>query len=159
MPLHLFVFAMIKSLACKRQSLATWQRWHISVPECHCNDISPHAYARGGKRGGGRCHNSVKTGIFKNSVSSLSVTAMTYPLMPTLEQGGKRGGGQCHNSVKTGIFKNSVSSLSVTAMTLQRMRVTKWSFDARSGKESSTNTRQDQSILDSVSSEAAHQKE
>jgi hypothetical protein len=26
---------------------------------------------RGGKRGGGWCHNSAKTGIFKNSVSSL----------------------------------------------------------------------------------------
>jgi hypothetical protein len=26
---------------------------------------------RGGKQGGGRCHNSAKTGIFKNSVSSL----------------------------------------------------------------------------------------
>jgi hypothetical protein len=26
----------------------------------------------GGMRGGARCHNSVKTGIFKNSVSSLT---------------------------------------------------------------------------------------
>jgi hypothetical protein len=29
---------------------------------------------RGRKRGGGQCHNSVKTSIFKNSVSSLAAT-------------------------------------------------------------------------------------
>jgi hypothetical protein len=33
---------------------------------------------QGGMQGGGRCHNSVKTGIFKNSVSSLEIPSIQY---------------------------------------------------------------------------------
>jgi hypothetical protein len=34
----------------------------------------------GGKQGGGQCHNSVKTSIFKNSVSFLSSRRVTFSL-------------------------------------------------------------------------------
>jgi hypothetical protein len=33
---------------------------------------------QGGMRGGGQCHNSVKAGIFKNSVRSLSAVTRAY---------------------------------------------------------------------------------
>jgi hypothetical protein len=52
---------------------------------------------RGGKREGGRCHNSVKTSIFKNSVSSLpwlsspSRCGRNYQRLPPLSFSSHRG--------------------------------------------------------------------